>query len=94
MCAQYVLDTVQLLLVVFSLPSASANTPLALVVMTSCNLRCWCFPFEALALLLMCTQMNRHILQLALCGGMYSGMGTRASGAGLAGPRFEEGPCF
>ena len=52
----------------FFLPSTSANTPLALMVVITCNLR-WCFFFlGALAHLLMCTQTNRHTLQLALCG--------------------------
>ena len=68
--AQDGLDTVQLALVVFFLPSTSANTPLALmVVITCCNLHCVVFFLGALAHLLMCTQTNMHKLQLALCGG-------------------------
>ena len=40
-CAQDGLDTVQLALVVFFHPSASENTPLSLMVVTTCcNLRC------------------------------------------------------
>ena len=46
-CTQDGLDTVQLALVVFFLPPASANTPLAvMVVITCCNLRWWCFSLE------------------------------------------------
>ena len=46
-CAQDGVDTVQLALVVFFLPPASANTPLAvMVVITRCNLRWWCFSLE------------------------------------------------
>ena len=60
-CAQDDLDTVQLALVVFFLPSTSANTLLVLmVVIVHCN----CAGGRALAHLLMCTQM-----QLALCDG-------------------------
>ena len=52
----------QLVLVVVFLPSTSANTPLALmVVIATCA--GGVFPYRALAHLLM------HILQLALCGG-------------------------
>ena len=60
-CAQDNLDTVQLALVVFFLPSTSANTLLVLmVVIVHCN----CAGGRALAYSLMCTQM-----QLALCDG-------------------------
>ena len=46
-CALDGLDTVQLVLVVFFLPSTSENTALALmVVITHCNLCWWCFSLE------------------------------------------------
>ena len=46
-CAQDDLDTVQLALVVFFLPSTSANTLLAvMVVIVNCNLRWWHFSLE------------------------------------------------
>ena len=68
-CAQD--DTVQLALVVFVLPSPSEfeNTPLALMVFITCcmQLALVVLFLEALVHLLMCTQVNRHTLQLALC---------------------------
>ena len=67
-CAQYDLDTVQLALVVFFLPSTSANTcshgghrPLQLALVA--------FFLGALAHLLIFTQMSIHKLPLALCSG-------------------------
>ena len=41
--AQDGLDHLQLALVVFSLLSTSTNTPLALMVVITCNLQWWCF---------------------------------------------------
>ena len=63
-------NTVQLALVVFFLPPTSDTTLAVMVVITGCNLRWWCFSLEHLVHLLMCTQANRHTVQLVLCGGV------------------------
>ena len=71
-CAQDDLDVVQLALVVFFLTLTTTNTPLALTVVNGhCPLQLALVVFflGALADLLICTQTNMHILQLALCGG-------------------------
>ena len=61
-CAQDGLDTVQLALVVFFLPSTSTNTPLALMlVIVHCNLRWWCFPWSITNV-----HTNKYI-QIATC---------------------------
>ena len=60
----------QLALVVFFLPAAGANTPLAhVVVISRCNLRWWCFFFQPLAQILYLHSCNLHCVVVVACGG-------------------------
>ena len=62
----------QLALVVFFLPAAGANTPLAhVVVISRCNLRWWCFFFQPLAQILYLHSCNLHCVVVVACGYIY-----------------------